>query len=115
MIIDEDLTQAFNAKPRVDINNIKKMSPGQLDSVKTYGSAAENLLRNKDFSLFVHHFKFDLANELANIVGHTPEDNAKRISIAHNLTGIDKFVTSLKSAVYFKDRAVSIQTAPTEN
>jgi hypothetical protein len=110
MLINDELTQAFNQKPRVDINSIKKMSPGQLDSVKTYGSGAENLLKNKDFALFVHHFKFDLANELSEIKGHADEDNHKRISIAHNLSGIDKFVASLHKAVYFKNSAVSIQS-----
>jgi len=111
MLINDELTQAFNQKPRVDINSIKKMTPGQLDGVKVYGSGAENLLKNKDFALFVHHYKFDLANELANIKGFSQEDNERRISIAHNLSGIDKFVDSLHRAVYFKNQAVS-QQAP---
>lgn len=110
MIVNEELTQAFNAKPRVDINNIKKMTPGQLDQVKVYGSGAENLLRNKDFALFVHHFKFDLAAELGNINGHTQDDNARRVAIANNMAGIDKFVDSLQRAVYFKNQAVSLQS-----
>jgi len=111
MIINEELTQAFNQKPKLDINSIKKMSPGQLDGVKVYGSAAENLLRNKDFALFIHHYKFDLAAELSAISGFSDADNQKRISIAHNLGGIDKFIDSLKRAVYFKNLAVS-QQAP---
>ena len=115
MIIDDELTMAFNAKPKLDINKIKKMTPGQLDQIKAYGSGAENLLANKDFALFVHHFKFDLADDLSGINGHTPEDNCKRIAIAHNIAGIDKFVASLQRAVYFKNSAVSLQTAPTEN
>jgi hypothetical protein len=115
MLIDEELTQAFNAKPRIDINKIKTMSPGQLDAVKVYGSGAENLLANKDFALFIHHFKFDIANELSGINGHTSDDNCKRVALAHNIAGIDKFVSSLQRAVYFKNSAVSLQNAPTEN
>jgi hypothetical protein len=115
MVIDEELTAAFNAKPKIDINRIKTMSPSQLDAIKVYGSAAENLLKNKDFALFVHHFKFDLADELSAISGHTADDNCKRVALAHNIAGIDKFVSSLQRAVYYKNRAVSIQTAPTEN
>ena len=111
-MIDEELVQAFNAKPRVDINNIKKMSPGQLDQIKVYGSIAENLLNNKDFALFVHHYKFDMTAELTGITGHSVDDNARRVSIAHNIAGLDKFVTMLKRAVYFKEKAVSIQNAP---
>lgn len=115
MIIDDELTQAYNQKPRLDINSIKTMTPGQLDQIKSYGSAAENLLTNKDFALFVHHFKFDLASDLSGITGFTEEMNQRRISIAHNLGGIDKFVDSLKRAVYFRNRVVSQQTAPAEN
>jgi hypothetical protein len=114
MIIDDELTQAFNQKPKLDINKIKKMTPGQLDQIKAYGSGAENLLANKDFALFVHHFKFDLADELSGINGHTPEDNCKRVALAHNIAGVDKFVASLQRAVYFKNSAVSIQNAPAE-
>ena len=114
MIIDPDLTQAFNQKPRVDINSIKKMTPGQLDNLKVYGTAAENLLTNKDLALFIHHFKFDLADELASIKTHTPDDNLKRIAIANQFTGVDKFIASLQSAVWYKNRAISIQTAGSE-
>jgi nitrate/nitrite-specific signal transduction histidine kinase len=113
MIIDQELTQAFNAKPKVNINNIKDMTAGQLDAVKVYGSAAENLLLNRDFALFVHHFKFDMAAELTAIKSHSPDDNAHRVSIAHYIAGIDKFVESLQRAVYYKSRAVS-QQSPTQ-
>ena len=112
MIVNEELTQAFNQKPKTNINNIKKMTPGQLDQVKVYGSSAENLLANKDFALFVHHYKFDLADELASINGHTQDDNTRRVAIANNISGIDKFITSLQRAVYFKNQAVSHQNAP---
>lgn len=115
MIVDDELTAAFNAKPRIDINKIKTMSPSQLDAIKVYGSGAENLLANKDFALFVHHFKFDLADELSGINGHTTEDNCKRVALAHNISGIDKFVASLQRAAYYKNKAVSLQQAPLEN
>ena len=114
-MIDPELTRAFNAKPKLDINNLKKMTPSQKDGVKTYGSAAENLLANKDFALFVHHFKFDLADELSSITGHTVDDNARRISIANNLAGIDKFVAQLQRAVWFKGKVVTLQNEPTQD
>jgi hypothetical protein len=113
MIIDQDLTDAFNNKPRASINKIKTMSPSQLDSVKVYGSAAENLLNNKDFALFVHHYKFEMCDRLTDVKGHTEEDNTKRIAIAHNIAGIDEFVKTLQQAVFYKNQAVSKQ-APTD-
>jgi len=115
MIVDPELVQAFNQKLRLDINSLKKMTASQLDAVKVYGTAAENLLRNKDFALFVHHFKFDLTDELTAISGHETQDNAKRVSIAHNIAGIEKFVSQLQRAVYFKDRVVSSQNPTQEN
>ena len=114
MMIDEELTAAFNAKPRVDINNIKKMTPGQLDQVKVYGSAAENLLKNKDFALFVHHFKFEMSDQVTNINGHTEEDNARRLSLVHNVAGMNRFVEFLQNAVRFKNTAVNLQS-PADN
>ena len=109
-MINDELTAAFNAKPRVDINNIKKMTPGQLDQVKNYGSMAENLLKNKNFALFVHHYKFDMSDAVVGIAGHNEEDNARRLSIVHNIAGIDRFVEFLQNAVRFKNMAVNIQS-----
>jgi len=114
MIIKEELTDAFNAKPRVNINNIKTMTPSQLDNVKSYGSQAENLLNNKEFALFVHHFKFEMADELSAVSGHTADDNCKRVSIAHNIAGVDRFVAMLQRAVFYKNKVVSSQN-PTDN
>ena len=51
MIINDEMTEAFNARVQVDLNKLKTMTPAQLDRVKSYGSAAENLLANKDFAL----------------------------------------------------------------
>lgn len=110
MIINNDMVDAYNRKPRVDINNIKKMTAAQLDSVKNYGTAAENLLKNKDFALFVHHYKFDQTDELSSVKGYSEEDNAKRVAISHNIAGIDKFVESLQRAVFYKNQAVNLQS-----
>lgn len=115
MIVREELTEAFNSKPRLDINKLKTMTPSQLDAVKAYGSRAENLLANKEFALFVHHFKFEMTDELSSIAGHTRDDNCKRVALAHNIAGIDKFVESLQRAAYYKNKVVSQQQAPQDN
>jgi hypothetical protein len=86
------------------------MSPSQLDHVKNMGSQAENLLKNRDFAYFVHTFKFERLDVLAEINGHSEEDNAQRVAITNQLTGLDEFVKSLKRAVYFKNRVVSQQS-----
>lgn len=110
-MIDDVMAEAFNSRIRVDLNNIKKMTASQLDRVKTYGSTAENLLHNKDFAQFVHHYKFETMDQLASITGHAQEDNARRIAISNQLAGIDGFIAWLQRAKYFKDKAVSLQTA----
>ena len=109
MIINDDVIDAFNKRLNVDPNNIKTMTPSQLDRVKELGSQAENLMRNKDFAYFVHVFKFDRIDVLAELTGHGADDNAQRVAISNQLAGIDEFVKSLKRAVYYKNRVVSQQ------
>lgn len=114
-MIDDTVVESWNSRVRVDLQNIKRMTPAQLDRVKQYGSNAENLLQNKDFAQFIHHYKFDLMEQLATITGHTAEDNNSRIAIAHNLAGLDGFISSLQRARWFRDKVVSQQQAPTDN
>ena len=103
MIID-DVVNAYNSRLTVDMSQPSKLTPAQKDRVRNYGSQAENLLKNRDLAMFVHHFKFTIADELSNIRGHSVEENAQRIALSHQLAGIDSFVNSLKSAVYLKNR-----------
>lgn len=114
MIVNEDAVQAFNSRVRVDLNNIKKMTAGQLDRVKNYGSQAEVLLSNRDFVQFVHHWKFDMLDTITTIAGHTEEDNTRRIALCNQLSGMDSFVASLQRARYFKEKVVSQQTPAQE-
>jgi hypothetical protein len=109
-MIEDDVVHAFNNRMTVDLNNIKKMTPSQLDKVKMTGSQAEALMRNRDFALFIHQFKFEKLDMLGDITGFTPEDDARRIAISHQIAGIDEFVKLLKRAAYFKDRVVSQQS-----
>jgi len=109
-MIENEAIEAFNKRLTVDLNNIKKMTPSQLDRVKDLGSQAENLLKNKDFAYFIHSFKFDRVDVLTEIVAHTEVDNNMRVAISNQLAGLDEFVKSLKRAVYFKNRVVSHQT-----
>jgi len=110
MILDE-VIESYNNRLVADLNNIKTMTPGQLDKVKSIGSGAENLLKNKDFAQFIHQFKFERIDVLADIAGHSDIDNAQRVAVANQLAGIDEFVRSLKRAAYLKNRVVSLQDA----
>jgi hypothetical protein len=113
-MIDNDKVDAFNSRPKADLNSIKKMTPAQLDKIKTYGTQAENLLQNRDFVLFIHHFKFDVADALGAITSHTEEDNYRRIALSNQLAGIDAFVATLQRAKYYKDRVVTQQHGAAE-
>ena len=105
-MITPETIEAFNHRLTVDLNSIKKMTPAQLDAVKNYGSQAEALLKNRDLALFIHHFKFDVADTLSSITGHTADDNARRVALSNELRGIDQFVATLQRAVYMKNRVV---------
>ena len=109
-MIENNVVEAFNNRLTIDLNNIKKMTPGQLDRVKELGSQAENLLKNKDFAYFVHTFKFECVDVLTEINTHTEADNAQRVAVSNQLAGIDGFIKSLKRAVYFRNRVVSQQS-----
>ena len=110
-MIDPSTIEAFNSRLTVDLNNIKKMTPSQLDAVKHYGSQAEALLKNRDLALFIHHFKFEVADTMSSISGHTTDDNARRVALSNELRGIDQFIATLQRAVYMKNKAVT--QAPT--
>jgi hypothetical protein len=114
-MIKQDTIDAFNTRLNVNLNNIRTMTPSQLDLLKQNGSVAEALLKNRDLALFVHHFKFDLADALSGITGHTEEDNNRRVAFSNQLAGIDGFIASLKRAVYLKNRVVTQQSEPAHN
>ncbi len=103
-MINEETIEFYNNRLTVDLGSITKLTPAQKDRVRHYGSQAETLLTNKDLAMFVHHFKFSIADELANMRGNTADDNAQRVALSHQLAGIDNFVSSLKRAVYLKNR-----------
>ena len=114
-MIDEDVVAAFNSRLTVDFNNYKKFTPAQRDRAKAYGSDAEALLKNRDLALFVHHFKFDLADSLITITGHAPDDNARRVAVANQLAGMDAFIASLRRAVIIKNRIIEWENSPKQN
>ena len=111
-MIQNETVDFYNSRLTVDISQPSKLTTSQKDQVKHYGSLAEALLKNKDLAMFVHHFKFSLADELASIRSHQPDDDAKRIAISNELVGIDNFVNSLKRAVYLKNRIGNTEEVP---
>jgi len=111
-MINEETIEFYNSRLTLDVSSLKSLSPAQKDKIRHYGSQSEALLKNKDLAMFVHHFKFELADRLAGIGGHTPDDNAQRIAISNELAGIDNFITGLKRAVYWKNRIGNTNEVP---
>jgi len=112
-MINENSVEFYNTRLTLDISKLKTMTASQLDQIRNYGSQAETLLTNKNLAMFVHHFKFDLADQLAEKAGHSEIDDKERIAIANQLSGIDNFVNSLKRAVYLKNKVGNAEIAPT--
>tara|TARA_R110000868_G_scaffold59280_1_gene181984 strand:- start:338 stop:703 length:366 start_codon:yes stop_codon:yes gene_type:complete len=108
-MISKETFDAYNAKMTVNPNNIKKMSPAQRDAVIVWGTQAENLLRHRDLAQFMHEYKFELCDQLVDIVGHTAEADARRIAVSNQIAGLDGFVVLLKRAMHYKNQAVSIR------
>ena len=111
-MIQDTTIEAFNTRFTVDLNNYKKFTPAQRDQAKKYGSDAEALLKNRELALFVHHFKFDLADGLIMIQGHSADDNSRRVAVANQLTAMDAFIATLKRAVMMRNRIVEWESDP---
>jgi hypothetical protein len=111
-MLTPEAIDAFNSRLTVNLNTIKNMPASELDRVKAQGSQAEALLKNRDFALFVHQYKFEVLDQLGAIQAHTPDDNARRVALSNQLAGVDNFVASLQRAVYMKNRVVTLQTEP---
>ena len=111
-MISEDAVEAYNTRLTVDVNNTRRLTPSQRDQIKHYGSQAEALLKNRDLAMFIHHYKFEITDALTNLSGHTEQDNATRIALANNLAGIDGFVTSLKRAIYNRNKITKSESEP---
>ena len=114
-MISEEAVDAYNKRLTIDTSNVSKLTAGQRDAVKTYGSQAEALLKNRDLAMFIHHFKFEVNDAMVGIRNHTDEANAERIALANQLSGIDSFINSLKSAVYKKNKIIRAENQPDSN
>jgi len=113
-MISEDAVEAYNKRLTIDTSNPKKLTPSQRDAVKQYGSLAEALLKNRDLAMFIHHFKFEVNDAMANIRSHSEEANAERVALANQLSGIDSFVNTLKSAVYKKNVMIKAESVESQ-
>ena len=114
-MLTPETIEAFNTRLTVNLNTIKSMKPSELDRVKSQGSLAESLLKNRDLALFIHQYKFECLDTITAITGHSAEDNSQRVALSNQLSGIDGFVASLQRAVYMKNRVVTLQSEPTPN
>lgn len=109
-MIEQDIVDAFSNKLAANINDIKKMSPAQLDRVKATGTSAENLLSNREFILFIRQFQLETMDALTEIKGYSEEYNNMRVALSNQLAGIEGFIQVLKRAQYLKNRVVTQQT-----
>lgn len=110
-MISEEAVEAYNRRLTIDTSNPKKLTPSQRDAIKTYGSSAEALMKNRDLAMFIHHFRFEINDAMTNIRTHTADSNAERIALANQLSGIDSFINTLKSAVYKKNVMIKTENA----
>ena len=114
-MINEETVEFYNNRLTYDLSQLNKLTAAQQDRIRHYGSQAEALLKNKDLAMFVHHFKFSIADETAGIRTHQLDDNAHRVALSNELAGIDDFVSSLKKAVYIKNRLGNTNAVPDGN
>lgn len=110
-MINNDVIDSYNNRLTFDYTT-KSLSETQKDKIRHYGSLAEALIKNRDLGMFIHHYKFEIADQIAGIRGHTIEDNNQRIALSNELVGIDGFVNSLKRAIYYKEKLGKVELTP---
>lgn len=103
-MLAEDVISAYNQRVTTTLGELHTLSPSQRDSVIAHGSRAERLLQDPDLVMFIHQFRFEVADGIAAITTHDTDSNSRRVALANHLTGIDQFVASLQRAVYRKNR-----------
>lgn len=113
-MLSDSFVEAFNSQVNITPNSIKTMTVEQQDRVKANGARAEELLRNKDLALFVHSAKVGIMEQITEITGHSEDDNNRRIALGNQLSGIQNFVQSLQTAVYWKRQLVKQNPAPSD-
>ena len=111
-MINQEVIEAYNSRLTIDTSKISELSASQRDAVKAYGAQAQALLRNRDLAQFVHHYRFGLADTLAELNSHTPDSNAERVAIANQMSGLTGLINSLKRAVYVSNRVVAWEQQP---
>ena len=114
-MINENSIDFFNSRLTFDYTKLKDLTPAQRDRIRNYGSQAETLLKNRDLAMFIHHFKFEISDMMISVRAHNDEANAERIALANQLSGIDSFINSLKSAVYKKNKILKAETGNTDS
>jgi hypothetical protein len=107
-MINDDVVSAFNMR-LVDLHKLDKFTPEARAKVKRVGEQAEALLKDPAFAQFIYQAKFEMTDALIDISGFTPEAETKRLAIAHQVAGLQIFVDMLTRAVYYKNKAVSLE------
>ena len=110
-MISDETTEAYNSRLTIDITKIDRLTPAQRDAVKSYGSEAEALIKNRELAKFIHHYRFSLADAMGELTTHTQDANAERIAIANQLAGVTGFVNSLNRAIYYKNKVIAWEQA----
>lgn len=106
-MLTTDQILAHNNK--INVANAAKLTKEQQDQLIENGRRAQSLMDNQDLAVFVATMKFDIATELGAMSGHNDEINNKRIALANQLAGIERFVDELRYAANLKERLVTLQ------
>jgi hypothetical protein len=114
-MISQEATEAYNTRLTVDVSKLDQLTPSQRDAVKSYGSQAEALLKNRELALFMHHYRFTVNDIQGELTAHTQEANNERVALANQLAGLAGFVSSLKRAVYYRNRVLAWEQNPPQS
>ena len=84
-----------------------KLTATERQEIRSQGAAAERILNDAEVMHFLMLTRSDIVEELTDISGFSEEFTNQRLALTYNLSGLERFVGQLRSAVVYKNRIVS--------
>ena len=98
----------FSNEIEIDnVNGLKNATASELDEAESLIRYAEILLNDAMFKKFMRSVNNEIINEIMSITGHSVDDNARRVALNNQLTGINKVVDKLQGVAKTKQRLVN--------
>lgn len=95
--------------------NTNNLTATQRQKIREQGENAQRILDDANVMNFLLVTRSDIVEELTKISGFSEEHISKRLALTYNLSGLERFVDTLRNAVIDKERIVSMEAKVASN